>query len=158
MKGSRFTILNKNKDIFHQFINMIKIKQFFLLLAIVTAAACQSSTEQKQVSTEEPTKAVAGTPSYQIGDQVPHDLVCMVNNAYMGQKQFEVPFEGRTYYGCCNMCVERIPVDKDARTAVDPYSSKSIDKSEAYIVLVGGQGQVAYFENEENYKNFLTQQ
>ena len=137
---------------------MIKIKQFILLIAIIAVAACQSSTEQKQVSTEEPTTAVAGLPSYQIGDEVPHDLVCMVNNAYMGKKQFEVPFEGKTYYGCCNMCVERIPVDKDARTAVDPYSSKEVDKSEAFIVLVSAQGHVAYFENEQNYKQFLTEQ
>lgn len=137
---------------------MIKIKQFILLLSLVVVAACQSSSDQKQVSAEEPTEAVAGVPSYQIGDQVPHDLVCMVNNAYMGKKQFEVPFEGKTYYGCCNMCVERIPVDKDARTAVDPYSSKEVDKSEAFIVLVSAQGHVAYFENEQNYKQFLTAQ
>jgi YHS domain-containing protein len=134
---------------------MIKIKQFILLLAIIIVAACQSSTEQKQVSIEEP---MAGVPSYQIGDQVPHDLVCMVNNAYMGKKQFEVPFEEKMYYGCCNMCVERIPVDKDARIAVDPYSSKEVDKSEAFIVLVSAQGHVAYFENEQNYKQFLTAQ
>ena len=137
---------------------MIKIKQFILLLSVVMVAACQSSTEQKQVSTEEPTEALADVPSYRIGDQVPHDLVCMVNNAYMGKKQFEVPFEGKTYYGCCNMCVERIPVDKDARIAVDPFSSKVVDKSEAFIVLVSAQGHVAYFENEQNYKQFLTAQ
>jgi len=137
---------------------MIKIKQFILLLSVVMVAACQSSTEQKQASTEEPTEALAGVPSYRIGDQVPHDLVCMVNNAYMGKKQFEVPFEGKTYYGCCNMCVERIPVDKDARIAVDPFSSKVVDKSEAFIVLVSAQGHVAYFENEQNYKQFLTAQ
>ena len=137
---------------------MIKIKQFILLLSVVMVAACHSSTEQKQASTEEPTEALAGVPSYRIGDQVPHDLVCMVNNAYMGKKQFEVPFEGKTYYGCCNMCVERIPVDKDARIAVDPFSSKVVDKSEAFIVLVSAQGHVAYFENEQNYKQFLTAQ
>lgn len=137
---------------------MIKIKQFILLLTIVIVAACQNSNEKQQVSIEEPAEAVAGVPSYQIGDQVPHDLVCMVNNAYMGKKQFEVPFEGKMYYGCCNMCVERIPVDKDARTAIDPFSSKEVDKSEAFIVLVSGQGHVAYFENEQNYKQFLTAQ
>ena len=140
---------------------MIKIKQFILLLTvIIVVAACQSSGQQKQVSTEEPTGslAVADVPSYQIGDEVPHDLVCMVNNAYMGKKQFEVPFEGKTYYGCCDMCVERIPVDKEARVAIDPYSSKEVDKSEAYIVLVSGQGHVAYFETEDNFKRFLSQQ
>jgi len=139
---------------------MIKIKQFILLLAVLIVAACQSPKDQHQAITDEnsQSEAVATVPSYQIGDQVPQDLVCMVNNAYMGKKQFEVPFEGKTYYGCCNMCVERIPVDKDARTAVDPYSSKEVDKSEAYIVLVSGRGDVAYFENEQNYKLFLTAQ
>lgn len=139
---------------------MIKIKQFILLLAVIIVVACQSSDKQKQVSTDKFTEsvAVAGVPSYQIGDEVPHDLVCMVNNAYMGKKQFEVPFEGKTYYGCCNMCVERIPVDKEARVAIDPYSSKEVDKSEAYIVLVSGQGHVAYFETEDNFKRFVSQQ
>jgi|SRR5690606_110458 len=139
---------------------MIKIKQFILLFAVVALVACQNSKEQQQTLAAATTESLnaAGVPSYQIGDQVPHDLVCMVNNAYMGKKQFEVPFEGKTYYGCCNMCVERIPVDKDARVAVDPYSSKEVDKSEAYIVLVSGQGHVAYFESEENFKLFVSQQ
>jgi hypothetical protein len=28
---------------------------------------------------------------YAKGDQVPNEMVCMVNNAYMGKKQIEVP-------------------------------------------------------------------
>lgn len=137
---------------------MIKFKQFTLLLVVFIMAACQSPKEQHQTFSDESSQSLSGVPSYQIGDHVPHDLVCMVNNAYMGKKQFEVPFEGKIYYGCCNMCVERIPIDKDARTAVDPYSSKAVDKSEAFIVMVSGRGDVVYFENEQNYKRFLTEQ
>ncbi|HLT08223.1 MAG TPA: hypothetical protein VK014_11905 [Cyclobacteriaceae bacterium] len=139
---------------------MINIKHLVYLLALMTVVACQNTKEKQEETQADASTAieVTGVPSYRIGDEVPHDLVCMVNNAYMGKKQFEVPFEGRMYYGCCNMCVERIQTDEGARTAVDPYSSKEIDKSEAFIVLVSSQGHVAYFETEENYKSFLAQQ
>lgn len=93
--------------------------------------------------------------TYAVGDPVPSDLVCMVNDAYMGRLQFEVPFEGKTYYGCCDMCVERIPNDPSVRTAVDPNSGVEVDKAEAFIVLAGTQGQVDYFESEESYRSFV---
>lgn len=48
----------------------------------------------------------------------------MVNDAYMGKKQIEVPHDGKTYYGCCKMCVERIPKDKSVREATDPFSGE----------------------------------
>lgn len=139
---------------------MIRLTQHLLLLGALVMFSCQSATQQTQVAPVETPQpaALATVTSYQIGDQVPSDLVCMVNNAYMAKKQFEVPFEGKTYYGCCSMCVERIPQDKAARTAIDPFTSKEIDKSEAYIVLVSGEGHVAYFENEQNYKRFLAEQ
>lgn len=135
----------------------MRLNQLVVLLAVIALFSCQSSAEKK-VEVFSDTSAPAVLPSYKIGDPVPHDLVCMVNNAYMGKKQFEVPFGGKTYYGCCDMCVERIPKDKTARTAIDPFNSKEIDKSEAYIVLVSGEGHVAYFESEQSYKQFLTAQ
>ena len=95
--------------------------------------------------------------AYNIGDKVPNKQVCMVNNAYMAKDQIEVPHDGKTYYGCCNMCVERIPNDETARTAKDPFSGKSVDKSEAYIVLKDKAGNVDYFENEANYKKYNQQ-
>jgi len=137
---------------------MIRLNQFILLISFLALVSCKPSSEKEEGTGENSPSAILGIPSYQIGDNVPSDLVCMVNNAYMGKKQFEVPFEGKTYYGCCNMCVDRIPKDKAARTAVDPFSSKEIDKSEAYIVLVSGEGHVAYFENEQNYKKFMSAQ
>jgi YHS domain-containing protein len=83
---------------------------------------------------------------YAKGDQVPNEMVCMVNNAYMGKKQIEVPHDGKVYYGCCEMCVERIPKDKKVREAVDPYTGKTVDKASAYIVMISNEGEVAYFE------------
>ena len=85
---------------------------------------------------------------------MPNDLVCMVNNAYMGKPQIPVPVNGKTYYGCCQMCVGKLNSDAVARTGIDPFSFKPIDKTEAYIVLMKKEGEVAYFESEENYNKF----
>lgn len=92
---------------------------------------------------------------YALGSQVPNNLVCMVNNAYMGKPQIPVPVNGKTYYGCCQMCVGTLTNDKTARMAVDPYSHKPVDKTEAYIVLIKAEGEVSYFESKENYLNYI---
>jgi len=86
------------------------------------------------------------------------ELVCMVNNAYMGKKQFPVEFGDKLYYGCCEMCVNTIQTDANVRMAKDPVSGKEVDKSEAYIALQPGNkyGGVLYFESEANYKKFLS--
>ena len=65
---------------------------------------------------------------FKTGDIVPHDQVCMVNNAYMGKKQLEVKHDGKTYYGCCENCKLRIPQEENARMAYDPISHQLIDK------------------------------
>ncbi len=130
------------------------ITKYFSLVLLGTLffTSC-SSGSQNQETSQQTVSNQSATPKQ--GDQVPNNLVCMVNNAYMGVPQLEVPFEGKMYFGCCEMCQERIPKEKEARIAVDPYSLKDVDKAEAYIVLVGERGEVAYFENEKNYKDLL---
>ena len=140
---------------------MKKFKFVFLIAGLVIFTSCGNNSRDKNATAApEAVSAVAepGTPTtetYVVGDHVPSNLVCMVNNAYMGRLQFEVPFEGKTYYGCCDMCVERIPNDPSVRKAVDPNSGVEVDKAEAFIVLAGTQGQVDYFENEESYRAFV---
>lgn len=125
-----------------------KVKHLgIVVMASILFIACNLGTRNEAV--------VETSEIPQIGDQVPNNLVCMVNNAYMGVPQLEVPFEEKTYYGCCEMCQERIPKEKKARTAVDPSSLRDVDKADAYIVLVGENGEVAYFENEKNYKDLI---
>lgn len=132
---------------------------FIIICSAVALSACTN--EKPKKSNPEPTMAQKMQPEssgkYAKGDQVPNEMVCMVNNAYMGKKQIEVPHDGKVYYGCCEMCVERIPKDKKVREAVDPYTGKTVDKASAYIVMISNEGEVAYFENEENYKKFLAQ-
>ncbi|MFB5947013.1 hypothetical protein [Albibacterium profundi] len=119
-----------------------------IFISLISISACNLA------GSDESSEAAANVAP-QVGDQVPNNLVCMVNDAYMGIPQLEVSYEGKIYYGCCEMCQERIPKEKEARIAVDPYTLKDVDKADAYIVLVGDQGQVAYFENERSYKELM---
>ena len=72
----------------------------------------------------------------------------------MGKPQIPVPVNGKTYYGCCEMCVGTLNNDQTARIAKDPFSNKPVDKTEAYIVLMKKDGKVDYFESKENYLSF----
>ena len=80
-------------------------------------------------------------------------LVCMVNDQDMGKTQIPVVVEGKTYYGCCAMCKERLAKDANARTGVDPVSGKSVDKAKA-VIGKRPDGTVVYFETEANLKKY----
>lgn len=90
------------------------------------------------------------TGSFAVGDQLPNQQVCMVNDAYMGKDQIPVPVNGKTYYGCCQMCVKSLNEKETARMGTDPQTGEKVDKTEAYIVLLDKDGAVAYFKNKAN--------
>lgn len=73
--------------------------------------------------------------------------VCMVNNHYMGRPQIPVQVDGKTYYGCCQMCEKRLRDEPSARNAVDPVTQKQVDKALA-LMARDQEGKVFYFENE----------
>lgn len=123
-----------------------------LLTGILSTACNQTGKEQKQTS--EVKSEQSHKVSYQVGDHVPNELVCMVNNAFMGENQMPVPVDGKTYYGCCEMCVGRLNDDETSRVATDPFSGKEVDKSEAYIVISDEHGKVDYFESQENSQSY----
>lgn len=82
-------------------------------------------------------------------------LVCMVNNQFMGRPQIPVQVEGKTYYGCCEMCKDRLAKDSTARIGVDPVSNRPIDKSLA-VIAKAENGSALYFENEANLAAYST--
>ena len=127
--------------------------------ATVLLISCtdQKSNNATEVISKTQTTKIKKINNPKKGKHVPNNLVCMVNDAYMGKEQIEVPFEGKMYYGCCNMCKEKIPKDQSVRYAVDPHSLKKISKADAYIVVIGDNDEVAYFENEQNYQLFLNE-
>jgi YHS domain-containing protein len=128
------------------------INIIWIALISMAFVSCNNSEGKKDVVQQEIVKTEKLGVNYQVGDHVPSELVCMVNNAYMGKLQMPVPVDGKTYYGCCEMCVGKLNQEESARMGTDPYSGKQVDKSEAYIVLSGEDGRVNYFESEANYK------
>lgn len=126
----------------------------FSLVVVAALTSCNRGSDKtskvtKQFVTENNQTSVS------IGGIVPSYLVCMVNDEYMGKEQLEVTFKGKVYYGCCEMCKERIPNDMSVRTAIDPISKKEVDKSTAIIAITGGSGEITYFENKETYTNYI---
>jgi YHS domain-containing protein len=97
------------------------------------------------------TPAFAAEPALQ---KVEAKKVCMVNDQLFGKDQIPVEVEGRTYYGCCAMCKERLAKDEAARTSVDPLSGKKVDKAAA-VIGARPDGSVLYFESEKTFAEYL---
>lgn len=83
--------------------------------------------------------------------QVEAKYVCMINNQRFEKEQIPIKVAAQTYYGCCEMCKEKLRKDAKSRFALDPVSGKKVDKASARIG-VDTQGKVYYFESEENLK------
>lgn len=79
--------------------------------------------------------------------------VCMINNQRFAHAQIAIEVQGRTYYGCCEMCKEKLKKDAQSRQAVDPVSGKRVDKAKA-VIGADAEGKVYYFENAEHLKKF----
>lgn len=79
--------------------------------------------------------------------------VCMINNQLFAKDQIPVEVEGKTYYGCCEMCKERLAKDVAARTATDPVTGKDVDKATAVIAALE-DGSVLYFESEKTFEQY----
>jgi YHS domain-containing protein len=82
-----------------------------------------------------------------------HKKICMVANKAFAKDQIPIEIEGRTYYGCCNMCKTMLANDATQRAAIDPVSKKSVDKSLA-VIGVSSNRAVVYFENEEDLETY----
>lgn len=79
--------------------------------------------------------------------------VCMVNNTVFPRDQIPVEVDGKTYFGCCEMCKGRLAKDEAIRMAVDPVSGNQVDKATA-VIGAGPDGKVQYFESEETFAKF----
>ena len=104
-----------------------------LTLLLITAAGVAETTEK-----------VAPVESKQ---------VCMINDRSMSIEQIPVEIEGKTYYGCCPMCKERLVRETATRYALDPVSGKKVDKAKATIGALPGAA-VLYFENAQNLAKY----
>jgi YHS domain-containing protein len=85
--------------------------------------------------------------------RVAPDRVCMVNNTAHSAPQIPVVVDGKTYFGCCEMCKGRLASDPQSRTAVDPTSGKTVDKATA-VIGATPQGKVMYFESAASLEEY----
>lgn len=111
--------------------------------APVTAAAPATAAAPRVVQTAEGVLTEVTEPN----------LVCMVNNQFMGREQIPVEVEGVTYFGCCDMCKSRLAHDPSSRLGTDPVSGRSVDKAKAVMARTAS-GKMYYFENEANFLAF----
>lgn len=79
--------------------------------------------------------------------------VCMVTDQLFVKDQIPVELEGKTYYGCCEMCKGKLKNNPDSRVAIDPVSGKQVDKAQA-VIGAAPDGSVYYFESEENLAKY----
>lgn len=130
------------------------MKHSLLVLASFFVVACRdnpSSTAQPLTSPREDQPAASdGITLTRVTDP---SLVCMVNDRFMGSEQIAVPVEGRTYYGCCAACKDKLENNPRARTAIDPVTQQPVDKASAVIGKTA-QGNVVYFESEASFGRY----
>lgn len=118
---------------------MRKATALLFTLLVATAASAQNDVKPSGKLTRVETK-----------------MVCMINEHAMGKEQIPVEIEGRTYYGCCEMCKKALAENAEKRVAVDPVSGKQVDKAVA-VIASQEDGRVFYFENEANLAKYNKQ-
>lgn len=117
---------------------MIRKQLLLNLLAIITILSFGSITQAQQSSALKPLDA---------------KYVCMITNQEFVKEQIPVEVDGKTYYGCCEMCKAKIKNNAQARVAVDPVSGNEVDKAVA-VIGAAPDGSIYYFESEENLAQY----
>jgi YHS domain-containing protein len=123
-------------------------KLLVLFFALATTACANESTAGSQPGSQAAVVLPAGMSRVTDPSQV-----CMVNNQFMGKPQIPIAIEGRTYYGCCAMCKDRLGNDPSARTGVDPVTGQQVDKASA-VIIQDSSGKVMYFASEDTLRRY----
>mgnify|MGYP003639001829 CR=1 FL=1 len=90
-------------------------------------------------------------------DELDKTKVCMVDDEYKGEQQLITVIDNKTYYGCCEPCIETLNSDSSFRYTKDHFTGKKVDKSNAYIVRKTKESDaIIYFENKKNYQAYIT--
>ncbi len=103
--------------------------------------------------------AIAAESGHEHGDSwlkpVEAQYVCMMNNKVFDKPQIAIEVEGKTYYGCCPMCADKLKNDASLRSATDPVSGKQVDKSSA-VIGADPHGMTYYFESQKNFHTYAS--
>ena len=122
----------------------------FWMLSFVAACSKDPAPAAKPTGETAAAVAVADNGLTQVTDT---SQVCMVNDQYMGKAQIPVEVEGKTYFGCCEMCKGRLASEPATRQATDPVTGAPVDKATA---VIGRQadGKVLYFASAESFAKY----
>ncbi|MEW5979252.1 MAG: YHS domain-containing protein [Acidobacteriota bacterium] len=83
------------------------------------------------------------------------EFVCMMQDMVLTKPGIAIEYQGKTYYGCCEMCRDKIKNEPQKYTqAKDPVSGKAVDKATAFIY--GIDGSAYYFATKANRKAFAS--
>lgn len=140
---------------------MTQPKTAFLLVLFAPLVACkgqppEASKEADMASHQVPAQARDQDSNQAALTRITDpSFVCMVNDQFMGRAQIPVDVEGRTYFGCCEMCKARLQNDASFRTATDPVSGKAVDKATA-VIGKAADGRALYFESERTFAEYAS--
>lgn len=128
---------------------MKQINRFILSIVVLISAMSLISAQEK--STDDKNQ----TADLPVIRKVEAKFVCMGmgNNRVFDRELIPAVVDGKTYYGCCEGCQATLLSDSSSRVAIDPISGKKVDKATATIGALR-EGEVNYFENEENMQKF----
>ena len=148
-----------------------RLRLVFVALLTVAASACQSSSPPSPAPEQTATPPSPSTPTTPTVAASPApapapapatlarvsdpSLVCMVNDHFMGKPQIPVDVGGKTYFGCCPMCKEKLEQQAAARTGTDPVTGEPVDKATA-VIAQNADGSVLYFASETNFKAYAS--
>lgn len=127
-----------------------------LVLGCETKDASQATSTQATTNTSAPSASAAqghersSDTASSLTLVTDRSLVCMVNNQFMGRPQIPIEVDGRTYYGCCEMCKGRLGSDPSSRVSTDPVSGNTVNKATA-VIGRAGDGRTLYFENNQTF-------
>ncbi|MFB3147111.1 MAG: hypothetical protein ACE10J_00415 [Thermodesulfobacteriota bacterium] len=122
----------------------LSLRTFFISFLLLTFAISFSTFTQADNTNQQTSSSLT---------EVDSKYVCMVTNQLFVKEQIPVELEGKTYYGCCEMCKAKIKNNPQSREATDPVSGKKVDKAEA-VIGATTDGSIYYFESAENLAEF----
>lgn len=122
------------------------------LLALFVAIGLAACSNESAPSSQQPENAAVVLPAGMTRVTDPSQ-VCMVNDQFMGKAQIPVEVEGRTYYGCCAMCKDKLNQQPASRMANDPVTGETVDKAKA-VIIQDASGKVQYFASEDTLRRY----
>ena len=79
--------------------------------------------------------------------------ICMMQDSMQPKPGLAHEYRGKTYWLCCNMCVQAFEGDPEKYAfAKDPVNGSKVDKAIAPAYAVGGRA--FYFSSEDTLKTF----